>query len=273
MFDFLLNPYASQIPADLRSEIYAAEANTPAARERNTRVAGYAVAAFVGILCAFFNGFLTELRSDSTTTLEGAGFGWVQANVVYSFLLTNKIGGLLCLLGGGAAGLLAEAEFDTRRINAEQIFAEMQRRRSEKIGRGNSNSNTTSNKKKKGLSGKEQKRMAALSEVMSTEVDAAPISSVAVEDLTNESSTKEEKKGIMGTIKNFYERADSLAASQALLLNKKLEDQGLIEKITDETGLKVIGKEKAAKLQQELQQQEQQQQEQQSLVSEKKRES
>ena len=39
-----------------------------------------------------------------------------------------------------------------------------------------------------------------------------------------------------------------MAASQALLLNKELEDRGLVEKITDETGLKVIGREEAAKL-------------------------
>ena len=52
--------------------------------------------------------------------------------------------------------------------------------------------------------------------------------------------------GIFGKIKGFYEKADSMAASQALLLNKELEDRGVIEKITDETGLKVVGKEKAA---------------------------
>ena len=39
-----------------------------------------------------------------------------------------------------------------------------------------------------------------------------------------------------------------MAASQALLLNKKLEEEGIVEKITDESGLKVIGKEAAAKL-------------------------
>ena len=39
-----------------------------------------------------------------------------------------------------------------------------------------------------------------------------------------------------------------MAASQALLLNKELEDRGVIDKITDETGLKVVGKEAAAKL-------------------------
>ena len=37
-----------------------------------------------------------------------------------------------------------------------------------------------------------------------------------------------------------------MAASQALLLNKELEDRGMIEKITDETGLKVVGKKAAA---------------------------
>jgi hypothetical protein len=44
-----------------------------------------------------------------------------------------------------------------------------------------------------------------------------------------------------------------MAASQALLLNKKLEDAGVVEKITDETGLKVIGKEEAAKRKQQEQ--------------------
>ena len=39
-----------------------------------------------------------------------------------------------------------------------------------------------------------------------------------------------------------------MAASQALLLNKNLEEAGVVDKITDETGLKVIGKEAAAKL-------------------------
>ena len=33
-----------------------------------------------------------------------------------------------------------------------------------------------------------------------------------------------------------------MAASQALLLNKELEERGFVEKITDETGLKIIGK-------------------------------
>ena len=64
---------------------------------------------------------------------------------------------------------------------------------------------------------------------------------------------KKEEGGIVGKIKGFYERADSMAASQALLLNKELEDRGVVEKITDESGLKIIGREAAAKLEEEKQ--------------------
>ncbi len=63
-----------------------------------------------------------------------------------------------------------------------------------------------------------------------------------------DASAKSSGGGIFDTIKNFYEKADSMAASQALLLNKELEDRGIVEKITDETGLKVIGKEAAKEL-------------------------
>jgi hypothetical protein len=47
-------------------------------------------------------------------------------------------------------------------------------------------------------------------------------------------------------MKELYQKADTMAATQALLLNKQLEDQGILEKITDESGLKVIGKTAAA---------------------------
>ena len=42
--------------------------------------------------------------------------------------------------------------------------------------------------------------------------------------------------------KNFYKEADALAAQNALLLNKELEERGVLEKITDKSGLKVVGK-------------------------------
>jgi hypothetical protein len=177
-------------------------------------------------------------------------------------------------LGGAAAGLLAEAELDTRRINAEKIYEEMVRRRLEREkreGRGSGNASSNSNEPKtrkknnKGLSGKERKRIDALSEVVDVMVaDSAPVvAAAAAADepaaavQTDEALPKKQDgsggggvgvggSGVLDTIKGFYERADNMAASQALLLNKKLEDAGVLEKITDETGLNVIGKEKAA---------------------------
>ena len=50
--------------------------------------------------------------------------------------------------------------------------------------------------------------------------------------------TKKRSEGVMDKLKEWCEKADSMAASQALLLNKKLEDEGIVEKITDESGLK-----------------------------------
>jgi len=66
------------------------------------------------------------------------------------------------------------------------------------------------------------------------------------EEVVEESSSSN-NDGIFGAITGFYKKADSMAASQALLLNKELEDRGILEKITDETGLKVVGKVAASK--------------------------
>jgi hypothetical protein len=267
VLDFIFNPYESKIPKEIEKDIFAAEANTPAAQDRRQRVGLYAIVAFTGILCAFFNGFLTELRSGPTPDgnpidLDAAGFGWVYYNVIFEFIFTNRIGGFICLLGGGACGLLAEAEYDTRRINAEKIFDEMQRRRAEKE-RGSSSGAKQESKQPKRRSGKEAKRMGALSEVAlndsaglapsaaSTTDPLVSVESAAVEttDAVGQIAATEDKtNGMLDKLKGFYEKADSMAATQALLLNKKLEDGGLIEKFTDETGFKVIGKEAASKL-------------------------
>lgn len=257
-FSFLTNPYESKIPPELQKEIYAAEAKTPAALERGTRVAAYALVAFIGIVLAFFSAFITELRNsplpDGQTgdPLTVAGFDWVRSNFVTSFLFTNKIGGGICLLGGAGAGLMAEAELDTKRINAEKIFEEMERRRDSK----GKSSNKKSKQKKKKRSGKERKRLGALAEVVAGEPKpvAPPEESVVdtiVSDKKEEANDKNEgADGLLGKMKDFYEQADNMAASQALLLNKELEDRGLVEKITDETGLKVVGREEAEKLEQ-----------------------
>jgi hypothetical protein len=246
--DFIFNPYESKIPKEIEKEIYEIEGNTPAAKERTQRIIKYGLIAFFGVLLAFFNAFLTELRSGPTpdgnpVDLATTSFGWVMSNPVTGFLFLNKIGGGVCLLGGAGAGLLAEAEFDSRRTNAEKIYEELERRRSGKEKKVERSSATT--KKKKRRPGKETKRMEALSEVATPEAEET-----AAAEPVEEPVSKEEKKdrGFLGKLKGFYEEADNMAASQAILFNKKLEDTGVIEKITDETGFKVIGKEAASKL-------------------------
>ena len=44
---------------------------------------------------------------------------------------------------------------------------------------------------------------------------------------------------LVGKMKGFYKQADSMAASQAVLLNKELEYIGIDDKITVKAGLNV----------------------------------
>ena len=153
-----------------------------------------------------------------------------------------------------------------RRENVEKIWQEVQKRKQERDRGGGSKK-----KKKKGVGKskkklqKQAKRLSALSEVMAVDSGESgqQISPVKEAEVTNEKAlsreavdggiddAKKEEGGIVGKIKGFYERADSMAASQALLLNKELEERGVVEKITDESGLKIIGREAAAKLEEE----------------------
>jgi hypothetical protein len=266
-----MSPYESKIPEELQEEIERAEANTPAAKDRGQRVLLYALIAITGIMCAFFNYFLGDLRfpadaSNDPLQLADVGFGWVEGNFLTSFFFLNKIGGIVCLLGGAGAGLLAEAELDSKRINSEKIYEELERRRDGKP-KSKKQQTPAKDKKKKARGGKETKRLAALSEVAfendTTPAEKQPQASAVPEEKANavvsepeekESSAeekKEEDKGFLGKIKDFYDQADGMAASQAILLNKSLEDAGVVDKITDETGLKVIGREQVAKLKQE----------------------
>ena len=283
LLDFL-SPFESKIPEELREEIYRAEANTAAAKDRGTRVAMYTSLAILGIALASFNGFLTDMRdkesaiaiSTAATSipdtgnnlyiLEQNGFGWVLSNPVSKFLFTNKIGGVLSLLFGGGSGIMAEAEFDSKRINAEKIYDELKRRREQKLKKQTGGSARTTSKKKR-RSGKEKKRLAAISEVIMEDLPDASTKPAAKTGRStgipvmppgekSETSNDEEspslgKLGILGKVKEFYESADSMAASQALILNKNLEEAGLVEKITDETGLRVVGREQAKKLEEE----------------------
>jgi len=275
-----LSPYESKIPEELREEIYQAEANTAAARDRGIRVAVYTSLAIFGIALASFNGFLTDMRDKESAIamataaasipdtgnnlyiLEQNGFGWVLSNFFFKFLFTNKIGGVISLLFGGGSGLLAETEYDTKRVNAEKIYEELERRREQKVKK-QTGAGRSKNRSKKRRSGKEKKRLAALSEVIMDDVPDATVETatksspsvgIPVDSSANEESpTVDEvkndgKKSIFGKVKEFYDQADSMAASQALLINKNLEEAGVIEKITDESGFKVIGREEAKKL-------------------------
>jgi hypothetical protein len=317
--DFL-SPYETKIPIELREEIYRAEANTEAARDRGKRVALYGTLAVVGILLALLNGVVTELRQDGgaivgspaddvtaaaaaaaagmvadgsgggdlADVLAEAGFGWVTSNPLYYFLFTNKIGGGMCLLLGGGAALMAESEMDTKRLNAEKIYEELERRRNQKLastrarrgpGGGDSSSKARAvasddaATRKKKRPGREKKRLGALSEVAMPDVHDGTAAAAARDATSTESTTvtvavqqrpgadavegntepgKEsfgDDSGLFGQIRTLYEKADSMAASQALLLNKKLEEAGVVEKITDESGLRVVGREAAVKQQ------------------------
>jgi len=254
----------SQIPPELQDEIYAAEANTPAAQGRQARVITYIWLTIVGVTTAFFNAFLSDLRfgdGSPSSDLAYYGFEWVQSNPLTGFLFTNKIGGALGLLGAGLSGTLAEVELRSKKENAEKIWEELQRRKEAKERPTKSNKKkkkSRSQSSKKDMTGKQKKRMSALEELMVEDepvvVEVPPVVEATTEsqekevDQTATSSTEEGESGILGKIKGFYEKADSMAASQALLLNKELEDRGVIDKITDESGLKVVGKEAAAKL-------------------------
>ncbi|KAL7553591.1 hypothetical protein ACHAWF_016891 [Thalassiosira exigua] len=267
------NPDA--IPPELREEIYRAEANAPAARGRQRRVIGYILLTVTGVTTAFFNAFLTDLRfgeGSPSDDLAYYGFSWVNDNVLLNFAFTNKIGGALGLLGAGLAGTLAEVELRSKKENAEKIWAEMRRRRKaseeEETGGGDGKKKK---KKKKGrggrrasrrdMTGTQKKRLSALEELMvDDEAAEGSEGTTAASGGSSASDEKEEeegneiakaepaddaKGGILGSIQGFYEKADAMAASQALLLNKELEDRGMVEKITDETGLRVVGREAA----------------------------
>lgn len=149
----------------------------------------------------------------------------------------------------------------------KKIWQEVQKRKQERERGGGSRKKKKGGGKNKKKLQKQAKRLSALSEVMTVDngesnqqISPAKGAEVSAEkappvgeaaDGGNDVEKKEEG-GIVGKIKGFYERADSMAASQALLLNKELEDRGVVEKITDESGLRVIGRE-AAKLEEEKQ--------------------
>lgn len=99
------------IPEEYREEIFRAEANTPAAKDRDTRVAFFATIALLGIVVSSFNAFLTTMRDGGDLSgINDLGFGWTSGNVLTSFLFLNKFGGGLALLSAGLGGTMVELE-------------------------------------------------------------------------------------------------------------------------------------------------------------------
>ena len=149
----------------------------------------------------------------------------------------------------------------SKKENAEKIWQEIERRQTLKDNKVNKKkkkrSQLTQSRSKRDMTGTQKKRLSALEELMvdddNNDVDEVVVQEEVEQNTQDEGANTESKEqepakddGIMGKIKGFYDKADSMAASQALLLNKELEDRGVIDKITDESGLKVIGKEAAA---------------------------
>ena len=149
----------------------------------------------------------------------------------------------------------------SKKENAEKIWQEIERRQTLKDNKVNKKkkkrSQLTQSRSKRDMTGTQKKRLSALEELMvdddNNDVDEVAVQEEVEQNTRDEGANTESKEqeptkddGIIGKIKGFYDKADSMAASQALLLNKELEDRGVIDKITDESGLKVIGKEAAA---------------------------
>jgi hypothetical protein len=104
------------IPDEVRDEIFKAEANTPAAKDRNQRIVLYAACAIIGIALSSLNVFLSSVRADAgsafndLSSIEELGFGWVGSNPLTSFFLLNKIGGGMALISAGFGGTMVELE-------------------------------------------------------------------------------------------------------------------------------------------------------------------
>lgn len=251
-----LNFFKANIPDEIKNEIFEAESNTQAGKERNGRLATYTAVIITGLSIAAFNTFLTTLVDDGENLSETM-FGWIASNnPLNEFLFLNKIGGAIALVSAGVCGVLAEVELRARRDNVEKIWREVRRRKEEREKGGNRAAKKGRKSKKKAQ--KQQKRLAALSEVVSEEPTKEPIEKAAAEeessmgaDASKDDGSEKEDGGIFGKVKDLYKKADDMAAAQALLLNKELEDRGIVDKITDESGLKVIGKDAAAKAQKE----------------------
>jgi hypothetical protein len=254
MEEFMSPFRGPDIPEEYRDQIIKAEAETPAAKDRDKRILLYAIFCMVtfGLGAAnAFHGIYANSSGDSSFPLDPNQW---KSNPILNFFLISKIGGVLSLILTGIGGTMIELEQRTKTENAEKIWNELQRRRA-KDEVSTSVTSTTSKQKSPSKKNKQNKKLTALAEVLvvqdkkRTDTEEEEVKNVGKDSSsTNKSASSihmESAKsplGVLGKIKEFYNQADQLAASQALLLNKELEDRGILEKITDESGLKVVTK-------------------------------
>jgi len=211
----------SAIPDEYRGVITEAEGKTAAAGERKTRLFCYGAGTGLSITLG---------------VVSAAAMGGNPSAIVIAGNLPGGVG-----IGGCAIDALLAAffgtfvylELQTAEQSRERIYDEMMKRSGKGVKKNDATGVTNGKDKKKrkkgGKRGRGMGEIAALSE----------------EEEKGEVGTKGEgggKKSIMDTAKDFYKQADDMAASQALLLNKELEERGVLEKITDDTGLKVVDK-------------------------------
>jgi len=236
------DPSSGSIPVELYDTIAAAEAATPAAAGRSVRIAGYIGGA---VLCLV----VTALCA-ATSATEGSTeppIWWLVAASRIPLVSAGFVGTAVYTLLTGGLGTLVLLEFQGAERNRLAIWEEIQRRRTEETqqtnkkkkkraprggGKGKSDRGMGKNRKRK-------KAIDALSEVMveDTAVPAALPSVQTEEKVTSSTSEKQRDdtnnplSSISNKMKDVYRDADSQGYAQALFLNKKLEEMGLLEPI------------------------------------------
>jgi len=254
LFFFEEQQYAdSQIPEEFRKEIEDAEAKTPAAKDRAERIFWFVAVGGIFLTCALSSaiyGYVVNFEDPDAQGLSKVQESlWYQASKTLP-ILSTKVGLYIDMSIAGICYLLFENEM-TRKFNTqEEIWKEIKRRKESRTG------GERRSKKKSKISKKKGSRMKAFAEVLETEdqvnEQVGEVGSQLLDSAEGSSKEGEEPRdegGVFGGLKEMYKKADEMAAAQALILNKNLEEAGVVEKITDESGLNVIGRDAAKKIQ------------------------
>ena len=241
-------PLLSAIPEEYRELVASAEAKTPAAEARTIRLGLYGAGSLLGLTLAVITSAAMGGNPGAVKVVEtlpgGVGIlGCVFDAVLFSFFATFVV-----------------LELQTAEQNKENIYQEMMKRSG--AGRGSGGSGVEGGggetgrrrKQKQKRKDKANKRNRRLAEM----VNPTPVEEGGVDKIEKAATVEAEEvkaspdvktagsmnviDSAIDSVKGFYKQADDMAMSQALLLNKNLEDKGLIKKITDETGFRVVSR-------------------------------